>query len=49
MGTKNIQYQSWNQPASLFLFIIWRHAYGKTLTFSRQKYDFKIILMSYDK
>ena len=26
-----------------------RHTYGTTLTFSRQKYDFKIILMSYDK
>ena len=30
----------------------WRflcHTYGNTLTFSPQKYDFKIILMAYDK
>ena len=28
---------------------LWNDTYGKTLMFSRQKYDFKIILMSYDK
>ena len=26
-----------------------RQAYGKILTFTGQKYDYKIILMSYDK
>ena len=40
-----------DKPIAVYRFsrnVMKRHAFGKTLTFSGQSYDLKIILMSYD-